>query len=341
MIPYPWQMPLWQALADRRAHDRMPHALLLEGPASLGKLHFAHCLARALLCAAPTDLGTACGRCRSCQLVEAGSHSDLLVVEPEAPGKQIVVDQIRQVGEFQVLTRKHGPYKVIIIAPAESMNANAANSLLKNLEEPTPKTVLALIAQHSAQLPATVRSRCQRVSFVIPPREQARAWLAQQLADPSQADLLLTLAQGAPLAARALAEGDTLAQRAEIFGHWMRLATGQVSPLAVASEYLKRDLRQVLSWCLGWTADLVRLRAAGTAAVLQNPDLRAPLQDLVNQLDLPQLLEFYERVRNALRLVPTSVNDQLLIEDLLLTWAAGMRNTAVPDPTAERRAFHT
>lgn len=332
MMPYPWQIPLWQPLADRRAQHRMPHALLLEGPAGLGKRHFAQCLARALLCVAPAANGTACGGCRSCQLAEAGSHPDFLVVEPEAPGKQIVVDQIRQIGEFQALTRKHGSYKAIVIAPAENMNASAANSLLKSLEEPTRETVLLLMSQRSAQLPATVRSRCQRVSFAIPARDQAQAWLTQQIADPSQVELLLTLAQGAPLEAVVLAEGDTLARRAELFDHWMRLAKGQVSPLTVAGEYLKRDLRQVLSWCLGWTADLVRLHAAGTAAELQNPDLRAPLQDLVNQLDLPQLLEFYERVRNALRLVPTSVNNQLLIEDVLLTWAGGVRSNAVADP---------
>lgn len=321
MIPYPWQLPWWQTLAARRGDNRMPHALLLEGPAGLGKRHFAECLARALLCTSPQKEGYACGRCRSCQLALADSHPDRLHVEPEAPGKQIVVDQIRAVGEFQVLTRTHAPHKVITIAAAESMNANAANSLLKNLEEPAAGTILLLIAERSAQLPATIRSRCQRISFTIPPRETVRAWLAQQLPDPAQADLLLALSQGAPLRALALAEGDALGQRAAVFGQWVDIAKGQRSPLGVALDYLKRDLGQVLHWCLGWTADLIRLHAAGAAAELQNPDLRAPLQDLVKRLDLPQLLEFHDRVRSALRLAPTSVNDQLLVEDLLIAWA--------------------
>lgn len=321
MMPYPWQMPLWQQLSARRADNRMPHALLLDGPAGLGKRHFAECLARALLCTSPGEAGRACGHCRSCQLAQAGSHPDRLIVEPEAPGKQIVVDQIRGVGEFQVLTRKHAPHKVITIAAAENMNANAANSLLKNLEEPSAGTVLLLIAERRVQLPATVRSRCQRLTFAVPPREAVQSWLAPQLADPAQAELLLALSQGSPLVALALAQGDTLAQRAAVFGQWIGVAQGDTPPLSAAADFLKRDLRQLLSWCLGWTADLVRLRAAGAAAVLQNPDLRAPLQDLTNRLDLPQLLEFHDRVRNALRLAPTSVNDQLLVEDLLVAWA--------------------
>jgi len=321
MMPYPWQLNLWQTLNARRASNRMPHALLLEGPAGLGKRHFAECLARALLCTAPAQGGFACGRCRSCQLALAGSHPDRLLVEPEAPGKQIVVDQIRAVGEFQVLTRNQAPHKVITIAAAENMNANAANSLLKNLEEPSAGTVMLLIAERIAQLPATLRSRCQRLTFIIPPRDTVQPWLAQQLPDPAQADLLLALSQGAPLRALALAEGDALAQRSAVFGQWLGIAKGEHAPLSVAVDYLKRDLRQVLLWCLGWTADLIRLRAAGAAAVLQNPDLRAPLQDVVNRLDLPQLLEFHDRVKSALRLAPTSVNDQLLIEDLLVAWA--------------------
>lgn len=325
MTPYPWQTELWRQVAARRAEGRLPHGLLLTGPAGLGKRHFADCLARALLCDTPLDSGLACGYCRSCELAQAGSHPDQLLVEPQAPAKQIVVDQIRQLGEFQFLTRKHAQHKVITIAPAEAMNVNAANSLLKSLEEPAAGTIMLLICERIAQLPATVRSRCQRLTFAVPPTEQVRPWLAQQLSDPGQADLLLALSQGLPLLAQQLGQGEVLAQRSASFAQWLGVRRGQIAPLEAAAEFLKRDLSQLFGWCLGWTADLIRLRAAGPSASLQNPDLRSALQDLVNQLDLPQLFEIHDRLKSALRMVPTSINDQLLVEDLLLAWAQQAR----------------
>jgi DNA polymerase-3 subunit delta' len=316
----PWQRSLWQQLAQRRRHDNVPHGLLLSGAAGVGKRHFAQCLTRALLCVTPTEEGFACQQCRSCELASAGSHPDALIIEPAELDKAITVDQIRGIGDFLALTCKHAVHKVVSIAPAERMNINAANSLLKNLEEPTRGAVLILVSDRAALLPATVRSRCQRLDFAMPPRDVALSWLADQLDEAAGAELLLSLAQGAPLAA--LAAQQSLPLRAACFDEWLDVAQRQRAPLEVAAGWLKQDVPSLLAWCVGWASDLIRLRAAGAAQPLHNPDLRAPLQNLANGLDLRQIFAVYDRLSDALRMSRTTVNAQLLLEDALLFWAA-------------------
>ncbi|MFO7642692.1 MAG: DNA polymerase III subunit delta', partial [Candidatus Competibacteraceae bacterium] len=161
----PWHEPLWRQFQQSRAAGRLPHALLLAGPAGLGKLAFAKRLARALLCETPDVEGDACGRCRSCRLFQAGSHPDYRMEQPVEEGKAIRIDPIRELCGFLGFTAQYGGYKIALLEPADRLNLNAANSLLKTLEEPPGDCLLLLVTAHPARLPATVRSRCQKVSF--------------------------------------------------------------------------------------------------------------------------------------------------------------------------------
>src|SRR5690554_6066875 len=209
----PWCEPQWQRLLQQREADRLPHALLLSGPAGTGKAIFAEVLASLLLCHQPVG-NAPCGHCHSCELHAAGHHPDLVRVSPEAEGKPIKVDQVRVLIDHLHSTAQQGGYRVVIMEPAESLNTSSANALLKILEEPGENTVLILISHQPGQLMPTIRSRCQRIDFTIPSAEQATAWLADTLGlDSDRAHQLLRLSHGAPLKARRLYESDMLEQR--------------------------------------------------------------------------------------------------------------------------------
>jgi len=160
----PWHQDAWERLRQRRDRDAMPHALLLAGPAGLGKRAFLERLQRGLLCGQPIN-GDACGQCRACNLLEAGTHPDRIDVrfELNTSGKlrkEIIVNQIRDLSARLAMASQLGGWQVASIDPADSMNAAAANALLKTLEEPTPASVLVLVADAPWRLTATIRSRC-------------------------------------------------------------------------------------------------------------------------------------------------------------------------------------
>ncbi len=180
----PWHRDLATAMLQQRA--RWPHALLIAGRRGLGKRALALHFARALLCEAPRPDGDACGVCPSCLYVAAGAHPDLRLIEPLLFDEEgnvtvvdaITVDRIRELTAFTQLSTHRHRAKVAVIAPAEAMNAAAANALLKTLEEPPADTYLMLVSHQSARLPATIISRCRRLPVPEPDVTAAAAWLA-------------------------------------------------------------------------------------------------------------------------------------------------------------------
>lgn len=164
---HPWQSEQWKQLQHAKSSDRLPHALLLTGVARTEKAAFAEAFARSLLCQQPnvSALGNACD-CHSCHLMQGRSHPDALWVEPEKQGQAIKVDQVREINDFIHQTGLSTMSRVVLINPADAMNMNAANALLKTLEEPSQHACLILVCEHPGQLPATVLSRCQRVHFI-------------------------------------------------------------------------------------------------------------------------------------------------------------------------------
>jgi DNA polymerase III subunit delta' len=212
----PWLEPLWrQTLAAQRAH-----ALLLAGPAGAGQFELGLTLARSWLCESPAADGRACGHCASCTLVAAHTHPDLQVLVPEAlaeelgwgdpaeggtkagkakPSKDVKVEALRAAVEFAQQTSSRARAKVVLIHPAERMNAVSANTLLKTLEEPPGLARFVLCTGALDQLLPTIRSRCQLVALPTPARAESLAWLEAQGVDA--AEVLLDAAGGVPLAA--------------------------------------------------------------------------------------------------------------------------------------------
>lgn len=330
-MAYPWHSLPFEALLTRI--DRLPHALLLRGREGIGKLAFAEAVARALLCERPQAGGRACGQCAACAWMEQGSHPDFRRLAPESvsapadaeeggekkPSEQIQIGQVREIGDFIVMTSHRSGAKVVLIHPAEALNASAANALLKSLEEPPPRTYFLLVAHRWHQLLPTIRSRCEQIMLAAPTHAEARDWLAQQkLRD---ADLALAQAGGAPLLAVKLDE-DYWRQREA-------LLTAITSPgfdsLSAAEQLRETAPALIVGWLQKWAFDLVNQKVTGR--VRYNPDLADAVATTAARLDLIEALRFQRDMVRLQRIVSHPLNTRLFLEQLLLAYAALLRRS--------------
>ena len=318
---YPWLVPGRDAVRAVINQGRMPHALLLTGQPGLGKGAFSTGLAAYLLCEHRTATSGPCGHCPGCMQFRAGTHPDFFQVQPEEDATVIKVGQIRQLSEKLSLSSHQGGYQVAVLNPAEAMNLNAANSLLKTLEEPSDNTVLILVSARPAQLPATVRSRCQQLRTEIPDTRVALDWLKEQ-GHGRVAQVYLQLAHGAPLEALKQAEIDSVGARRERFDALVGILEKRVSVLAVAQDWSKDEDMQGLRWMREWLMDLLRISMAGQQNRVRSADLQDGLAALARRLDSRGMFGLLDRLNKTLRLNASSLNRQLLTEDILLAWAA-------------------
>ena len=214
---HPWNQPILDSLRTRL--ERLPHALLVHGERGIGKLALAERIAQLLLCEHAEAARRPCDGCDGCRWFLAGNHPDFRRLEPEAlmkepsepaeeegaakrskqPSIVIRIEQVRALADFLYVGSHRGKRRVALVHPAEDMNANAANALLKGLEEPPAEAVFVLVSHRPARLLPTVRSRCVAVPVSIPPAGAARAWLAGQ--GVKEAERWLAYAGGAPLRA--------------------------------------------------------------------------------------------------------------------------------------------
>lgn len=319
---YPWQHSQWQHLQAYIQQQRLPQALLISGVPGLGKFRLAQQYAAALLCQQPDANGFACGACDACQLRQADTHPDLISLAPEQAGKAIGIDLIRQLTIKLALKPQYAGQRVVIFNPADALNRASANAFLKCLEEPTERTRFILLSQHPARLMATIRSRCQQLNCGLPDRQLALDWLTAQGIDA--ADQLLAMAQGAPLEAQRYHQQNALAIRQNLFQNWQAIAEAKASYLEIAEQWQKisePSLEQVLSWLASWLSDMIKLAQAPQTLALQNSDLKKTLQAWAMRLELPALYQYYDTVLLSRSQLSTTVNSQLLIENLLIDWS--------------------
>ena len=318
----PWQTSNWQILAENLHNKRLAHGLLLHGVSGIGKKAFAIEFSHWLLCEQPLA-DKSCGECKSCKLIKADSNPDLLTLYPEVEGKAIKVDQIRDLIKKISLTSHGKGYRVIIIAPADALNINASNSLLKTLEEPPENTILILITDKPSKLMATIRSRTQMIRFDLPSQEQSMAWLNQQ--NINKAELVLNLSGGAPLAAAMMAEDEGLAIRDKLFKNWQELASGNTDALESAAMWLKDGFKIIenlpLNWVSSWLTDMIKSLQGGQIESMANVDYAQTLQKLAGQVDLKSLYGLLDRLNDTIRLNDSPANQLMLIEGLLIHWA--------------------
>lgn len=319
---HPWNQALFQQLSADR--ERMPHALLLHGPAGVGKRDLGLSLAQWILCEAPGHEG-ACGVCDACNWFLQGNHPDYRYLEPreeetdesgkvtKKASKEIKVDQVREVTDFLYLSAHRGGWRSAVIHPAEFMNAAAANALLKTLEEPPPRVLLILVSHQPGRLLPTVRSRCRKVAVGLPDPAPALDWMRQ--AGVAQADAVLAEAGGAPLAAIGFAEPERSERREAFLDQLSKPA--QLNACAVAETY-KPQLAETWGWLLRWLHDALSQRLAGSSRYF--PARAEAAARLGRQADLAGLLAFERELAAAGRWLRHPLNATLLLESWLIRY---------------------
>lgn len=323
----PWHDAAVGKLQSAWASARLPHALLLQGAEGLGKKSLAAWLSRAVLCERSTNTLQMCGTCAHCKLTTADSHPDLLWIAPEEDKQQISVDQIRAATERLGKTSYMGGYKIAVIEPAHQMTHSAANSVLKTLEEPPAQSLLILITSHATSLPATVRSRCQRIVVQRPSRDVALAWLEAETGS-AVSPQLLEFAGGAPLRAVAFARGRAFD---ELDRHMTQslaaLLSGDTDVTQIAGEWAKTMLPERLTWLDLWLASQARAAIAGSADLITFPTRPAHLPSLPRTLNISAVYSMVDRLR-ALKaqLTRTSLQRELAIE----SWLVALLDTLAP-----------
>lgn len=314
---YPWHEALWSALS--RQFDQLPHALLLQGRPGLGKHEFAVQLAQALLCEQPRE-SKACGECHTCHLFRAGTHPDLSGVGLADDARTITVDQIRALGDFLSLRPHTAMRKVVIISPAEAMNLNAANSLLKLLEEPPSGCMLLLVTSHPARLPATIRSRCAHLLFRQPAAAVGLAWLKARPDSRENPALLLDFAGGSPLLAESLGRENFLQVRAQLLQDLAALAQSQEHPVACATRWKGMGTARVLGWLYGFASDLAKLGQGGPESALMNKEAVSFEIAKRNKYKISELYAFVDAILEKYRQLNSPLDELLILEDVLIRW---------------------
>lgn len=319
---YPWQATTWRRYTEAHRSGRLGHGLLLRGPAGLGKRRFADAVAAHLLCEAQD--GQPCGECRGCVLRASGNHPDLYVLSPDEEKVQIRIEQVRELVARLGLASQRRGYKVVIIDPAEALNVNAQNSLLKTLEEPPTATELLLVSSRPSALLPTVLSRCQQLSFRLPEHDAALQWLDSQR--PGQ-DLgaALRLAGGAPLRALALADAGAHALDEQLARDLAALIGGQADPVSVAEDWAREQLLLRLRWLQRTVYALVRWRLTGEAPELVHSSLTSSLQKHIAATSVRHLYRYLDAIERAIALTDRTINQVLTLVPLLTVWAGGPR----------------
>ncbi len=322
--PYVWHEPSWQQCLQLVREQRLPHALLLSGAAGIGKAAFAEALAQFVLCATPRG-DEACGQCKSCLLQKAGSHPDLMRLEPETDAKTektskvIKVDQVRELVGFAAKSAQMGGFRVVIVQPAHVLNVQAANALLKTLEEPGRDTLFLLLTDRPMELLPTIRSRCRQLPLSLPSPAQAGAWLEALVGGAANAQLLLALSRGAPLAALQLFSQGWFSEREALAKDLLAVLEGRQSALGVAGRWQKAGAEAMLA-ASGSLLEDANLCALGQGGAVKSQDLLPIIQRIAGLLGSPALLRVLAGLAEKQRLLQANIQAAAIVDSFWLEW---------------------
>lgn len=317
-LKYPWLQSTYQHLVEQFRAGALHHATLLAGQADIGKSNLAEFFAHRLLCS--SDETMPCGRCKSCLLLASGTHPDLTRLTTEEKSRFIKVDQVRAVTEKLAASAQQGGNKVVIIDRADQLNVNAANALLKSLEEPTANTYFVMLANDLDRLLPTVISRCHVQRVVSPSPQQARDWLQGYASNDNEVESALHIARMSPLKALHLLQDGNNLGLPELFQRLTQCATGTASVTQTARQLEKCDLAGEVIPVLhaGLRQAISQRMDAGTSCPAAVNDLAVALLDKGWGID--SYFELLDQCDKAVRLLGSSANPNptLLLEDILI-----------------------
>jgi DNA polymerase-3 subunit delta' len=303
-------------LRRKLREGRFPHGLIFSGPDGVGKHTCALMIAKALNClnGAPGDF---CGECTACRKIESGSHPDVVTVSVEDEATQIKIAQIRQLLNTLEFHPLEGRNKIFIIDPADSLNAEAANALLKGLEEPPENSFFILITVNVHELLLTVRSRCQVYNFTPLTLDEIRQ---HGITD----ELTVRWSQGSIGRARSLNMTELKSERAIVLDFMETVANAKEEHfqdlMSVSAELgrAKQEFESRLAIMAVLIADLLYINE-GAQEGLVNVDIREQLVKLAAHESTERLIKMGEFLRFIESSLKTHVNKQMLADVLAIT----------------------
>jgi len=321
------------------SHQRLAHAYLFHGEEAIGKRLTALRLTQALSCERPSDADRidSCGACRSCRQIEAYTHPDFFVIEPdpEQATRQIKIEQIREI-EHQIMYRPLvAERKICLIDDADRMTIGAANALLKTLEEPPEHSLFLVISSRPAALPATIRSRCQALRFLTPARTQVEAALIlQRELSPADARFLAIISEGRLGEALTADVNDTRTRQREFLDLVRPQSLQSIGSILTSAEAIaKADRAQdVFAWLARWIRDLVLIQVEGDREQLLYVEDLKTLETYARQADTEQLLDLLREIEMTEQRVTRNLNLHMALETILLRLrqALGLSSIGVP-----------
>lgn len=303
------------------ANGTTRHAYLFCGPPGLGRRTLALRFAQALNCTSPSEAGIPCGTCRDCKQIDAMQHADLSIIQADAEGGTLKVDQIREMRKTMILKPYMSKFRVAVFLRFHEANDNAANALLKTLEEAPSYAVLILTADNPEQLLPTIVSRCEVLRLRSSSTHEVKKELENRGVESERARLIAHISGGRMgYANRLIEDDDLLDKREERLNDMLTLLSASRVEKFSYADKLARDketMRQAVTFWLSYWRD-VMLRTAQAETALVNIDRNMEIEDLAGRMDLSSSRKVVGNLENALEKIDRNVNPRLLAEIILL-----------------------
>ncbi|MDY6851022.1 MAG: DNA polymerase III subunit delta' [Thermodesulfobacteriota bacterium] len=302
-------------------NDRLPHALLFTGPAGVGKRTLAVALAQAVNCLGPNP-SEPCGLCSACRKIKRGVHPDFIELEPDGRLRTIKIERVRELRNKAAFRPYEGRTKVFIVREADRMGIEAANAMLKTLEEPPPDTLIILTSPEESGLLPTIVSRCLRLNLAPLPGAAIENWLIRERsADAAQARLLASLSGGCLGRAMDMDAETILSRRQWIMDKLELLDARRIEPALDWAADLAGDREawpEVFSLLRFWFRDLMIMAGGGDERRLVNQDLAAELRSAGTGRGPENYIAALDEIDRAEDALNRLVRPELVLENLML-----------------------
>jgi DNA polymerase-3 subunit delta' len=320
LLGHEWAVDM---LRQHVAADAARHAYLFTGAPGVGRRTLALRFAQALNCTQPTGPGIPCGTCRDCKQIEAMQHPDLTIIQADSEGGTLKVDQVREARRTLTLKPYQSKYRVALFLRFQEANDNAANALLKTLEEAPSYAVLVLTADQAEGLLPTISSRCEVLRLRPLPLEIVESFLKEHGADDQRSRLIAHLSGGRPgYALRLLESPSALTWREEKLNDLHALLAETRADRFAYAEKLSKDkegMRSILLVWLSFWRDIL-LCSGGVSTPPANIDRAQEIKTLAGRLQFPEARAVVSALERSLVQLDANVNARLLAEVLLLDW---------------------